>query len=72
MEEISVEEALKKMPSLDRAAIDAVLALKKLGVTCEDCENAIWVLGSVIVGRNTCFTCITGEADDSEDYEIGG
>ena len=26
--------------------------------------------GSAITGTNMCFTCTTGEADDSEDYEI--
>ena len=38
------------------------------GVKC-DCGNPIWVIGSAVVG-NACFTCITGEADPSEDYEI--
>jgi len=27
------------------------------------------VIGSAFVG-NACFTCITGEADPSDDYEI--
>lgn len=35
------------------------------------CGNRIWVIGSAIVGYS-CFTCITGEADPSEDYEIDG
>ena len=34
------------------------------------CGNAIWIIGSAIVGKG-CFTCITGEADTSNDYEIG-
>jgi hypothetical protein len=29
----------------------------------------IWAIGSAVVG-NACFTCITGEADPSSDYEI--
>ena len=33
------------------------------------CGNPIWIIGSAITGKG-CFTCITGEADSSEDYEI--
>ena len=43
--------------------------LKRKGVTCE-CGNPLWVIGSAISGK-ACFTCITGETDPSEDYEIG-
>lgn len=34
------------------------------------CGAPIWAAGSAITGINMCFTCTTGEADDSEDYEI--
>jgi hypothetical protein len=35
--------------------------------TCEVCsENPVWRLGGV----GLCFTCTTGEADASEDYEL--
>lgn len=34
------------------------------------CGASIWAAGSAITGMNRCFTCTTGEADDSEDYEI--
>ncbi len=47
-----------------RACIQRALA----GARC-DCGEPIWVIGSVFVGHG-CFTCITGEADPSEDYEI--
>jgi hypothetical protein len=33
------------------------------------CGEPIWVIGSAEAGH-ACFTCITGEADPSEDYEI--
>jgi len=33
------------------------------------CGAHIWAIGSAVVG-NACFTCITGEADASSDYEI--
>jgi hypothetical protein len=42
--------------------------LKKQGLAC-DCGNPIWVIGSAIVGKG-CFTCISGESDTSNDYEI--
>ena len=35
------------------------------GARCQ-CGAPIWVVGSV----SACFTCITGEAFPSEDYEI--
>jgi hypothetical protein len=38
------------------------------GARCK-CGAAIWVVGSVSAGY-ACFTCITGEAYPSEDYEI--
>ena len=34
------------------------------------CGAPIWAAGSAITGTNMCFTCTTGEAADSEDYEI--
>ncbi len=34
-----------------------------------DCGNQIWIIGSAISGK-ACFTCITGESDCSDDYEI--
>ena len=42
---------------------------KKDGAVCQHCGQPIWAAGSFVVG-NGCFTCITGEADDSDDYEI--
>jgi hypothetical protein len=38
------------------------------GARCH-CGEPIWVIGSAEAGH-ACFTCITGEADPSEDYEI--
>lgn len=43
---------------------------KKNGAKCIICGAPIWAAGSAITGTNLCFTCTTGEADDSEDYEI--
>ena len=43
---------------------------KREGATCTICGSPIWAAGSAITGVNMCFTCTTGEEDDSEDYEI--
>ena len=47
-----------------RSALDAYTA----GTRCA-CGAPIWVLGSAETG-NACFTCITGESDPSQDYEL--
>ncbi len=46
------------------------LKAKQDGAKCMICGAPIWAAGSAITGTNRCFTCTTGEADDSEDYEI--
>ncbi|MCM2534315.1 hypothetical protein NDK43_27440 [Neobacillus pocheonensis] len=43
---------------------------KRAGAVCITCDSPIWAIGSAIVEWNGCFTCITGESDSSEDYEI--
>jgi hypothetical protein len=55
--------------SLREALIETVAA-KKAGAKCNQCGQPIWAVGTATVGWNGCFTCITGEADNSEDYEI--
>jgi hypothetical protein len=42
--------------------------LKSNGEKCS-CGNPIWAIGSAISGKG-CFTCITGESNSAEDYEI--
>src|SRR5207244_5177616 len=39
-----------------------------MGARCH-CGAPVWVVGSVSAGYG-CFTCMTGEAFTSEDYEI--
>lgn len=51
-------------------SLRAALAAKQNGAKCMICGQPIWAAGSAITGANLCFTCTTGEADDSEDYEI--
>lgn len=57
----SIEKELRQ--NLSRALKDF-----KSGIKCQ-CGNDIWVIGSAISG-NGCYSCITGESDSSEDYEI--
>ncbi len=46
------------------------LERKKSGVKCINCGCPIWAIGPTICGWDGCFSCITGEADDSANYEI--
>lgn len=67
-----VEKHLAANPDDDRAdfveQLRYALAAARSGKRCA-CGNPIWVIGSAVVGLS-CFTCITGEAVPSEDYEI--
>lgn len=33
---------------------------------CDNCDNPAWKY----IGNGLCFSCNTGEADDSNDYEL--
>ena len=50
------------------ARLRSALEAYKAGHRCS-CGAPIWVIGSAETGL-ICFTCITGESDPSEDYEI--
>lgn len=50
--------------------LEETLKAKKNGAKCVICGAPIWAAGSAITGTYMCFTCTTGETDDSEDYEI--
>lgn len=76
---ISIEDFVKQTiqanPETDTAPLTAacqeMLKHKHAGTTCAVCGIApIWAAGSAFTGTPMCFTCMTGEADDSEDYEI--
>lgn len=81
MELITIEEFLdshlKNNPSEKRTKEDLRVKLKKTikakahGAACISCgKKDIWAAGSVLVESKMCFSCITGETDDSEDYEV--
>ena len=75
---ISIEEfadmTVKNNKDMDRDGLiqdlKSALQDKKNGAKCMQCGSSIWAAGSAITGMNMCFTCMTLEADDSEDYEI--
>ena len=50
------------------ARLQSALEDYKAGKRCA-CGASIWVIGSADAGL-MCFTCITGSADCSDDYEI--
>ncbi len=50
------------------ARLKSALKAYQAGARCY-CGAPIWVIGSAVAGH-MCFTCITGEAYPSEDYEI--
>ena len=52
------------------ASLREALAAKRNGARCMICGAPIWAAGSGVAGTYLCVTCTTGEADDSEDYEI--
>ena len=51
-----------------RARLQECVAAALRAERCE-CGEPIWVIGSAVAGH-ACFTCITGEATPSDDYEI--
>jgi hypothetical protein len=53
-----------------RKALSKYVKAKKNGRKCDNCGNLIWAAGSAIADWNACFSCITGESDNSNDYEI--
>ncbi len=74
---ISLEDYVKKHckrnpdenPAQFKKALKQAVKAKKDGATCANCGQEIWALGSAVAFQG-CFSCITGEADSSVDYEI--
>ena len=75
---ISIDDFLKAHKSKNstenikeyRTALEQAVQAKKSGAVCAQCGSPIWAVGTATVGWNGCFTCITGESDSSDDYEI--
>jgi len=69
-----VEKIAKENPDTDTKvlteALTAAVERKKQGERCTFCDEPIWAVGSAVAGTDLCFTCVTGESDSSDDYEI--
>lgn len=52
------------------ALLKSTLKRKKAGAACDCCRMPIWAIGSAFSGFDGCFTCITGEHDCPDDYEV--
>ncbi|MCR3921392.1 MAG: hypothetical protein NUK65_02605 [Firmicutes bacterium] len=48
----------------------STVARQEKGASCTVCGQPIWALGSTFSGFDGCFSCFTGESDDSNDYEV--
>lgn len=79
MVEIKVKEFAKKYVERNKEEklvnvinnLNEALKRKKSGELCSICKsNPIWAIGSALGGFKGCFTCITGEIDDSNEYEV--
>jgi RNA polymerase-binding transcription factor DksA len=75
---ISIDDYIKKLAATNKdidekslkESLIAAEKAKRNGTVCTVCGSPIWAAGTATVGWNGCFTCITGETDGSEDYEI--
>ncbi len=73
---ISIENYVQKHCAANRGTdrrdlvqrMKSALARARAGERC-GCGSRVWVVGSALAGLS-CFTCITGEAYPSGDYEI--
>jgi hypothetical protein len=69
-----IKKTLKNNKEIDRSKLKNNLKnaveSKKSGAKCMVCGQPIWAVGSAMCEWDGCFTCITGEVDDSGDYEI--
>ncbi len=51
--------------------IQAAVERRDTGAECFVCGcSPIWAVGSALCGTDMCFTCITGESDAANDYEV--
>lgn len=69
-----IKQTVNANPDTDAEVLTAAcyetLKAKYNGSACITCGAPIWAAGSAITGTYMCFTFMTGEFDDSEDYEI--
>lgn len=67
-----VDRHLRTNPDVRRedlkARLEFAIAARRSGKRCS-CGAEIWIVGSAEAGLS-CFTCIAGETNPSDDYEI--
>ena len=63
---ITPSELVKKHPDIKSELAELKALANQPDATCPNCENPVWKYGQC----GMCFTCTTGEADGSEDYEL--
>lgn len=65
---ITPEKAAEIDVNEPRRAVEHFRRLAKKNQTCDICDEPAWKYGET----GMCFTCTTGEADASDDYELIG
>ena len=67
-----IEEFKKTNPDAEaiRESLAKAVRDKANGAKCLSCGRPIWAIGSAVSGWNGCFSCISLESENSEDYEI--
>jgi Zn finger protein HypA/HybF involved in hydrogenase expression len=80
MEPITIDEFVEKYSKTNnlnkvqkssfRVKVKIAVDEKRYGATCQTCGQPIWAIGLAVTQTFGCFTCITGEADNSDDFEI--
>ena len=61
--QIAVVEWIKKLSDAED--------LKNRLAKCQ-CGAPIWIVGTALLGSPMCFTCITGNVDSTDDFELEG
>ena len=64
---LSPEEYFKLGKETPQRSLKTIRRLARNNGSCENCDEHVWRLADT----GLCFSCTTGEADASDDYEIG-
>lgn len=63
---ITPERYFKEQGSRDPVSLKELQRRAENDATCDHCPNPVWKL----VDLGMCFSCVTGESDASDDYEL--
>lgn len=68
---LKIQYKTKEKMDEHRPIIQHWVELRDNSTPCEVCGcTPIWATGSAMIDDAMCFTCITGESDASDDYEV--